>query len=58
MQPIKNKNYLMDLDTIKKEEVNDSKTYLENYWPMIDITRKSIEETAASIVRNDIQKNK
>ena len=58
MSESKIKNYT-DLDTIKKE-INDSKNLFRKYnWPMIDITRKSIEETAASIVRiYDIQKNK
>ena len=40
-----------DLDHIKKE-VNDSKTlFKKNNWPIIDVTRKSVEETAASIIK-------
>ena len=48
-----------DIDIIKKE-VEDSKKLFKKYnWPMIDITRKSIEETAASIIRiYEIQKNR
>ena len=48
-----------DLDYIKKE-VNDSKTlFKKNNWPIIDVTRKSVEETAASILKIiEIKKNK
>ena len=39
-----------DLDFIKKDEVEDSKNlFKKNNWPMIDVTRRSVEETAASI---------
>ena len=58
MQETKLKGYT-DLVSIKKE-IDDSKILFKKYnWPMIDITRKSIEETAASIIRiYDITKNK
>jgi len=48
-----------DVNSIKKE-VDDSKKLFKKYnWPMIDVTRKSIEETAASIIKIfDIQRNK
>ncbi len=48
-----------DLNFIKKE-IEDSKKLFKKYnWPIIDVTRKSIEETAASIIKiYDIQKNK
>ncbi len=48
-----------DLEYIKKE-VTDSKTlFKKNNWPIIDVTRKSVEETAASILKiNEIKKNK
>ena len=40
-----------DLDFIKKE-VNDSKNlFKKNNWPTIDVTRRSVEETAASILK-------
>ena len=40
-----------DLDFIKKE-VNDSKNlFKKNNWPVIDVTRRSVEETAASILK-------
>ena len=38
-----------DLEFIKK--VEDSKKLLKNNWPIIDVTRRSIEETAASILK-------
>ena len=48
-----------DLDSIKSE-LDESKALFKKYnWPTIDITRKSIEETAASVLKiYDIKKNK
>ena len=47
------------LQSIEKE-VDDSKKLFKRYnWPTIDVTRKSVEETAASIIKiYDIQKSK
>ena len=40
-----------DLDYIKKE-VSDSRSLFKKYnWPVIDVTRRSVEETAASILK-------
>ena len=40
-----------DLSYIK-EEVNNSKQLFKKYeWPIIDVTRKSVEETAASVIK-------
>ena len=40
-----------DMEAIKKE-VDDSKLLFKKYnWPIIDVTRKSVEETAASILK-------
>ena len=49
----------VDVNFIKKE-VDDSKILFKKYnWPTIDVTRKSVEETAASIIRiYEIRKNK
>ena len=48
-----------ELEYIKKE-VNDSKNlFKKNNWPIIDVTRRSVEETAASILKIiEIKKNK
>ena len=48
-----------DLNFIKKE-VDDSKNlFKKNNWPIIDVTRRSVEETAASILKIiEIKKNK
>ena len=59
---IMNEHQLKDytnLDFIKKE-VSDSKSlFKKNNWPIIDVTRKSVEETAASILKIiEIKKNK
>ena len=35
-----------------KKEVNDAKKTFQKYrWPLIDVTRKSVEEAAASIIK-------
>ena len=48
-----------NLDHIKKEIEDSKKLFKNNNWPTIDVTRKSIEETAASIIKiYDIQKSK
>ena len=45
-----NKSYT-DLEKIKTE-VNEAKNTFKKYnWPTIDVTRKSVEETAASIIK-------
>ncbi len=42
-----------------KDEVNQSKNlFKKNKWPVIDVTRKSVEETAASIIKIFEIKNK
>ncbi len=48
-----------DVDFVRKE-VEDSKKIFKKYnWPTIDVTRKSIEETAASIIKiYDIHRSK
>ena len=48
-----------DLNFIK-EEVNKSKQLFNKYkWPIIDVTRRSVEEIAASILKIfEIKKNK
>ncbi len=40
-----------DIENIKKEVVNAKKTFQKYKWPVIDVTRKSVEETAASIIK-------
>ena len=50
MQESRSSNYT-DIASIKKE-VEDSKILFKKYnWPTIDVTRKSVEETAASIIK-------
>jgi len=39
-----------DLDNIRAEVLAAKRLYAKNRWPMIDVTRKSVEETAASIL--------
>ena len=40
-----------DLDQIKKEVSLAKNTFKKYKWPSIDVTRKSVEETAASIIK-------
>ena len=48
-----------DLDAIKKEVEDSKKLFKKNNWPVIDVTRRSVEETAASILKIiDIKRNK
>ena len=45
-----NSNYT-NLDDIKDEVLKAKKTFQKYRWPVIDVTRKSVEETAASIIK-------
>ncbi len=45
-----NTNYT-NLDDIKDEVLKAKKTFQKYKWPVIDVTRKSVEETAASIIK-------
>ena len=40
-----------DIENIKKEVLEAKKTFQKYKWPQIDVTRKSVEETAASIIK-------
>ena len=50
LKETENKNYT-SIENIKKEIENAKKTFLKYRWPSIDVTRKSVEETAASIIK-------
>lgn len=39
------------LDSVKKEVIEARKLYMEKGWPIIDVTKRSIEETASEIIR-------
>jgi regulator of PEP synthase PpsR (kinase-PPPase family) len=40
-----------DIQKIKEEVEDAKKTFVKYKWPTIDVTRKSVEETAASIIK-------
>ena len=40
-----------DIDKIKKEVDEAKNTFRKYKWPSIDVTRKSVEETAASVIK-------
>jgi len=41
----------IDIETIRNEIEDAKKTFKKYKWPIIDVTRKSVEETAASIIK-------
>ena len=50
LKETENKTYT-DIEKIKREIDNAKKTFKKYKWPTIDVTRKSVEETAASIIK-------
>ena len=40
----------IDADSVREEIVNARRLYERHGWPMIDVTRRSVEETAAAIL--------
>ena len=50
LRETENRKYT-DIENIKKEVSNAKKTFQKYKWPVIDVTRKSVEETAASIIK-------
>ena len=50
LKETENTNYT-DLENIKKEVLEAKRTFQKYKWPLIDVTRKSVEETAASIIK-------
>ena len=57
LKETQNKSYT-DLSKIREEVDNAKNTFKKYKWPTIDVTRKSVEETAASIIKiYEIYKN-
>tara|TARA_Y100000992_G_scaffold171505_1_gene115342 strand:- start:752 stop:1576 length:825 start_codon:yes stop_codon:yes gene_type:complete len=50
LKETENKSYT-DLDRIRKEVDGAKNTFKKYNWPTIDVTRKSVEETAASVIK-------
>jgi|TARA_B100001093_G_scaffold498383_1_gene546416 regulator of PEP synthase PpsR (kinase-PPPase family) len=50
LKEMDNKKYT-NIDEIQKEIINAKNTFKKYGWPVIDVTRKSVEETAASIIK-------
>ena len=44
-------NNYIDFEKISKEVNNAKKTFKKYKWPTIDVSRKSVEETAASVIK-------
>ena len=57
LKETENTNYT-NIKKIEKEISDAKKTFIKYKWPTIDVTRKSVEETAASIIKiYEINKN-
>lgn len=50
MSDYNNKSYI-DLEKVSSEMTEVKRIFLRHNWPVIDITRKSVEETSATIVQ-------
>ena len=50
LKETENTKYI-NIENIKKEIMDAKKTFQKYRWPSIDVTRKSVEETAASIIK-------
>ena len=50
LKETENKKYT-NIENIQKEIDNAKKTFKKYGWPTIDVTRKSVEETAASVIK-------
>ena len=50
LKETENRSYT-DLEKIKVEVEEAKKTFKRYKWPLIDVTRKSVEETAASVIK-------
>ena len=50
LKETENKSYT-DLEIIRKEIEEAKNTFKKYKWPVIDVTRKSVEETAASVIK-------
>ena len=50
MEDEQNTNYV-DLEAVSKEISDARKLFLKHNWPIINVSRKSIEETAATIIQ-------
>ena len=50
MQDTKNTLYT-DIEQISEEVRKARRLFTENNWPVIDVTRRSVEETAAAIIQ-------
>ncbi len=50
LKETENRSYT-DLENIRIEVSQAKNTFKKYNWPIIDVTRKSVEETAASIIK-------
>ena len=41
----------VDIEAVRQEVANARRLFTEQQWPVIDVTRRSIEETAAAVLK-------
>jgi [pyruvate, water dikinase]-phosphate phosphotransferase / [pyruvate, water dikinase] kinase len=46
-----------DLEAVRAEVRDARRVFAEYHWPVIDVTRRSIEETASSVYKLLIRRN-
>jgi len=46
-----NETDYIDMDMVRKEIAEARRLFTRNIWPVIDVTRRSVEETAATIIQ-------
>jgi [pyruvate, water dikinase]-phosphate phosphotransferase / [pyruvate, water dikinase] kinase len=50
MNETKSESYA-DVENVREEVAESRRLFTKHGWPVIDVTRRSIEETAASIIQ-------
>jgi regulator of PEP synthase PpsR (kinase-PPPase family) len=40
-----------DVEAVRREVAQARRLFADHHWPVIDVTRRSIEETAAAILK-------
>lgn len=50
-------NCYIDIESVEEEIKESKKLFMKHNWPIIDVTRRSVEETAATIIQYYNRKN-
>jgi regulator of PEP synthase PpsR (kinase-PPPase family) len=49
---VQNETDYVDIEQVRREVMTTRRLYEQHGWPSIDVTRRSIEETAATIMNH------